>query len=320
MTSSTFSTPDVLAPSECAPPPTTHRRGLSFRQRDTLQGYLLLIPSFVFIGLIIGYPLVRSVLLSLNRFKITAGIDSERFCGLCNYISLARDPYLHIYVRNQAVWVLGATFLPILLALALALLMNQELRLRWLWRAVILIPWMMPVATSALTWRWIYDKQWGLLNHYLKLSGLISENVGFLTERAWLWPSIFLVAMWMWFPYNYVALLAALQCIPSELYEAAKVDGATPLASFWYITLPGIMPVLSLLTILGAIWSMNDFTTIYLLTQGGPGVDSTTMAPLVYNISFRYLDLGKGAATGVTLMSISLIFAIIYIRRSQTEN
>lgn len=285
-----------------------------------LQGYLLLIPSFIFLGLIIGYPLVRSVLLSLNRFKITAGIDSERFCGLCNYISLARDPYLHIYVRNQAVWVLGATFLPILLALALALLMNQELRLRWLWRAVILIPWMMPVATSALTWRWIYDKQWGLLNHYLKLIGLINENVGFLTERAWLWPSIFLVAMWMWFPYNYVALLAALQCIPSELYEAAKVDGATPLASFWYITLPGIMPVLSLLTILGAIWSMNDFTTIYLLTQGGPGVDSTTMAPLVYNISFRYLDLGKGAAAGVTLMTISLIFAIIYIRRSQTEN
>jgi len=127
------------------------------------------------------------------------------------------------------------------------------------------------------------------------------------------------VAMWMWFPYNYIALLAALQCIPNELYEAAKVDGANALKSFWYITLPGILPVISLLTVLGIIWSMNDFTTIYLLTQGGPGVDSTTMAPLVYTISFRHLNLGKGAAAGVTLMMISMVFAFIYLRRSRDE-
>jgi multiple sugar transport system permease protein len=178
---------------------------------------------------------------------------------------------------------------------------------------------MMPVATSALTWRWIYDREWGLLNYFLDLLGLIQENVGFLTDQAWLWPSIFLVAMWVWFPYNYVALLAALSSIPAELYEAGKVDGTNAWTAFWQITLPSIAPVLSLLVVLGVVWTMNDFTTIFLLTEGGPGIDSTTLAPLVYKTSFRYFDLGKGAATGVTLMLISLIFGVIYVRQSRSE-
>jgi multiple sugar transport system permease protein len=266
-------------------------------RRSALEGYTLLLPSFLFMGLIIFYPLFRSLQLSLNRFKITEGIDSERFCGLCNFVSLFHDPFLSTYLRNQVTWVIGATVLPILLGLLLALILNQEIKFRWFWRAIILVPWMMPVATSALTWRWI----------------------GFLTDRAWLWPSIFLVAMWVWFPYNYVALLAALSSIPTELYEAGKVDGTNAWTAFWQITLPSIAPVLTLLVVLGVVWTMNDFTTIFLLTEGGPGIDSTTLAPLVYKTSFRYFDLGKGAATGVTLMVISLIFGLLYIRQTRNE-
>jgi len=121
----------------------------------------------------------------------------------------------------------------------------------------------------------------------------------------------------MWFPYNYVSLMAALQAVPSELYEAGKIDGANAWTAFWNITLPGILPVLNLLFILGLIWSMNDFTTIYLLTEGGPGIDSTTMAPLVYKTSFRYFNLGKGAAIGIVLMAFSMIFAAIYLWRTR---
>jgi len=295
---------------------------LSYPQAETIQGYLLLLPAFIFIGAIIFFPLIRSIQLSFNHFKITEGISSERFCGLCNFIGpvgLLHDPYLSVYVRNQVIWVVGATILPVLVGLILALILNQDIKLRWLWRAVILIPWMMPIATSALTWRWVFDKQWGLLNYYLNILGVVQQNVGFLTEKAWIWPSIFLVAMWMWFPYNYVALLAALQSIPNDLYEAGKVDGTNAWTAFWNITLPSIWNILSLLILLGAIWAMNDFTTIYLLTEGGPGVDSMTLAPLVYKTTFRYNDLGKGAATGISIVLVSLIFAIIYLRRSKTE-
>lgn len=292
-------------------------RRLGKTKSEYLQGYLLLLPSLVFLALIIGYPLARSIQLSFNRFKLTSGIDSEAFCGLCNYGELFKDPYLGVYLKNQLIWVLGATILPILLGLCLALLLNQPLRGRWLWRSIVLVPWIMPIATSALTWRWIFDRQWGILNYVLTSLGMIQNNVGFLTDRGWLWPSIFLVSMWMWFPYNYVSLMAALQAVPSELYEAGKIDGANAWTAFWNITLPGILPVLNLLFILGLIWSMNDFTTIYLLTEGGPGIDSTTMAPLVYKTSFRYFNLGKGAAIGIVLMAISMIFAAVYIWRSR---
>lgn len=291
------------------------------RRNEVLLGYAFLVPSLLFLGLVIGYPLVRSVQLSLNRFRLAEGVESERFCGLCNFESVLRDPFLEVYVRNQAIWVLGATFLPILLGLILALLMDRDLRLKWLWRSVVLIPWMMPTATVALSWRWIYDQQWGLFNYYLRALGLVPEAVGFLTDRLWLWPSILLVAMWMWFPYNYVALLAALQAIPREMREAARVDGCDAWKEFWHITLPSLRQVLLLLVVLGLIWSMNDFTTIFLLTEGGPGIDSTTLAPLVAKISFRYFDLGKGAAVGMILMTVSLVFGAMYlymVRRSET--
>ncbi len=292
---------------------------LNRAQSEYLQGYLLLLPSFLFLALVIGYPLVRSLQLSLNRFKITEGIDSERFCGLCNYLDILKDPFLTVYLKNQVIWVIGATLLPVTAGLAIALLLNRPLRLRWFWRSVVLVPWMMPIATTSLTWRWIYDRQWGILNYVLSSVGIIQSSVGFLTDRAWLWPSIFLVAIWMWFPYNYVSLMAALQAVPQELYEAGKIDGTNAWTAFWHITLPSIRPILNLLLILGLIWSMNDFTLIYLLTEGGPGIDSTTLAPLVYKTSFRYFNLGKGAAIGVVLMAFSMVFATLYLWRSREE-
>lgn len=294
--------------------------GLPVRgRRDALTGVALLVPAIVLIGVVIGLPFLRALQLSVDHYRITEGIDSERFCGLCNFAAILDDPFLPTYVRNQVIWMVGTTFLPITVALGVALLFNQPLRLRWLWRAIILVPWMMPVAAIAVTWRWLYDQQWGIFNHYLVSSGASSEALGFLSSPELLWPSILVVATWMWFTYNYVAILAALQGIPPDLYEAGRVDGTNPWTAFRHITLPAIRPLLSVLIILGLIWAANDFTTIFLLTQGGPGVDSTTMPPLVFKTMFRYYDFGKAAAIAVVVMIISLGFATIYLRQTRGE-
>lgn len=296
-------------------------RQMSMRRREALQGYLFLVPSFFLILLVIGYPLVNSFQLSLTEFKLNRGIDSAHYCGLCNFYALLKDPNLSIYLRNQAIWVIGVTILPLVVGLLLALLMNQDLYMIRLWRALLIIPWMMPAASAVFSWRWILDRQWGLANYYLKSLGLISDNVGLLTNSTWLWPTILLVAVWMWYPYNYVILLASLQGIPVELFEAGKIDGTNAWSAFWYITLPSIKPTLSVLLLLGLIWSMNDFSTIMMLTNGGPGIDSTTLAPLVYRVSFRYFDLGQGAAIGVVLMLISMFFSLFYLlRKSEGES
>ncbi|HET8784155.1 MAG TPA: sugar ABC transporter permease, partial [Candidatus Limnocylindrales bacterium] len=154
---------------------------------------------------------------------------------------------------------------------------------------------------------------------YLTSTGVAGESLGFLSAPSLLWPSILVVATWMWFPYNYVAILAALQGISPDLYEAGRVDGAGPWTSFRYITFPAIRPVLGVLVILGLIWAANDFTTIFVLTQGGPGVDSTTMPLLVYRTMFRFYDFGKAAATAVLVMLVSLSFAIVYLRRTRAD-
>jgi multiple sugar transport system permease protein len=294
-------------------------RGMSMKRRETIQGYLFLVPSFLLILFVIGYPLVNSFQLSLTEFKLNRGIDSAHFCGLCNFSALLKDPNLGIYLRNQGIWVAGVTILPLVVGLLLALLMNQKLHWIRLWRALLIIPWMMPAATAIFSWRWILDRQWGLINYYLKQLGLITTNVGLLADPHWLWPTILVVAVWLWYPYNYVMLLASLQGIPVELYEVGKIDGTNGWTAFWYITLPSIKPVLYVLLLLGLIWSMNDFSTIMLLTSGGPGIDSTTLAPLVYRVSFRYFDLGQGAAIGVVLMLMSTFFSIFYLLR-KTED
>lgn len=288
-------------------------------RREALSGVLLLLPALGLVSLTVGAPLLRALLLSVSRYRLTEGIASERLCGPCNFEAVFDDPFLAVYVRNQAIFVLGTTLLPVLVALGLALLMNRPLRLRWLWRALLLVPWVMPPATIAVTWRWIYDQEWGLANEYLRLAGLTDTGLGFLTSPELVWPSILLTATWMWYPYNYVVLLAALQSIPAEIYEAARIDGSSAWSEFRFITLPFIRPVLALLVTLGLIWSSNDFTTIFLLTQGGPGVESTTIPPLMYRTTFRFYDIGRGAAIGVLLMLGSLVFVALYLRRARTD-
>jgi len=291
----------------------------SGRRREGLIGVALIVPALGLIFLVIGLPVIRALQLSVNRYQITEGINSEHFCGICNFIAILDDPFLATYVRNQILFMVGTTFLPILFGLGVALLLNRPLRLRWVWRAVVLVPWTMPVAAAAVTWRWLFDQQWGIFNYYLVSSGAVDKSVGFLTDPVWLWPSILLVSAWMWFPYNYVAILAALQGISPDLYEAGRMDGTNAWTAFRHITLPAIRPLLAILIILGLIWASNDFTTIFLLTQGGPGVESTTVAPLVFKTLVRYYDFGKAAAIGVVMMAVSVGLALIYLRRAGSE-
>jgi multiple sugar transport system permease protein len=295
------------------------RRFWTRARSEAALGYLLLVPALSAVVFTIGWPLVRSLWLSLHELYLIRGFDSQTFVGLKQYVKLWNDPNLLIYLKNQAVWVTGVTILPVVVGLVFALVLNEPLRGRWLWRGLVLIPWSMPNAVTAMAWQWIYSGQWGILNHHLSQLGFIQDYVNWLIDPVWMWPAILVTATWRYFPFNYVVLLSSLQGISQELYDAAKVDGANARQLFLYVTLPHLLPMLGVLTILGIIWTMNDFTSIWMLTGGGPGVDTTTLAPLVYRTSFQYFRLGYGAAIGVVLMLFSGVFALIYIRRVRYE-
>ena len=177
----------------------------------------------------------------------------------------------------------------------------------------------MPITVTAMVWKWILNGQWGILNYLLVRAGILDEYVSWLSSPTWLWPSIILVNVWAGFPFMFINLLSGVQGIPRELYEAGRIDGAGAGALFWRITLPLLRPVIAALVLLSVIIHLREFATLWVLTSGGPGIRSTTLSPLVYVTSFRYFRLGYGAALGVILMSVSLLFTILYLRRVRFE-
>jgi multiple sugar transport system permease protein len=289
------------------------------RRSEIAIGYLLILPAFAILLLFIGYPLYRSVQLSFNELYLLKGIDSEHFVGLKQYIKLFNEPKLGEYLKNQLFWVSGSAILPIIAGLIFALFLHRPMKFRWLYRGIALIPWATPLVAAAMAWQWLLNKEWGIINYYLVEFGLVQESIGFLTRPGWIWLSIIVMTIWYWFPFNYVSILAVLQGIPTELYDAAKVDGASGWQTIWLITFPILRPMLSTLLVLGIIWGMNDFATIWVLTRGGPGTYTTTLAPLVYRTSFEFGRLGYGAAIGVVLMLLSLIVVIYYVRSVRFE-
>ncbi len=254
--------------------------------REAAAGYLLLSPGLIALAVLIGVPVVQGIALSFtDRYLLEP--KTGAFIGLQNYATFIQSPSFFHYVANTLVWSIGSLAGTLSLGMALALLLNRNLRFRSVYRALALIPWVMPMVAAGLVWRWIFDGAYGILNYSLLQLGIIQQYVTFLADLTFTWPSVLIVSWWKGYPFVYAVLLAGLQGISKELYEAAAIDGATGWKAFLHVTLPQLRPVLFVLVLLESIWTTNDFTSIWVLTQGGPPPDYTmTLTQLVY-VSLR---------------------------------
>jgi multiple sugar transport system permease protein len=280
-----------------------------------LQGYAYLLPVLLILAGMVAWPVAEAWRMSFHDIYLLRSGGRETFAGLDNYVRFFQDADAPEYLLNTLIFVLGGVSGQLVMAMMLALLLNTTLFLRGIWRALAVIPWAMPITVTIMVWRWILDGQWGILNYVLIELGVISTPIDWLSSNAWLWPTLLLVNAWAGFPFLFVNLLAGLQGIPQELNEAARIDGAGSWTLFWRITLPMLRPVITTLVLLGVIMHLREFATIWMLTSGGPGIRSTTLSPLVYVTTFRFFRLGYGAAIGVMLMLITLIFTLVYLRR-----
>lgn len=290
-------------------------RARPFWRREGFIGVLLLLPALLMIVVLIGYPLIDAVLLSFKEMYLIKGVDSATWTGLNNFRRFVTDPLTPLYLKNTAIYVVGSLVTQFSLGLLIATLLNRQLRFRGLMRAVVLIPWVMPTLVATIVWRWILDGQWGILGYLLMRWGVIDQPIQWLADKNVIWWSVIMVSLWRHFPFWYVNLLAGLQVIPQELYEVAKIDGASAFASFRHITLPLLRPIIVVLFLLETIWRSNEFTTIWTLTRGGPGNATMTLAPLVYMQSFSFYRMGYSSSIAVILMIPMLIFTAIYLRR-----
>jgi multiple sugar transport system permease protein len=288
------------------------------RRTDRTVIYLLLLPSLLPVVILSIFPLLRGMYLGFTDARAGRNVDTH-FTGLDNYRELLTDDLFWGSFRIGLEWAFGVTALQFLLALGLALLLNQPLRFRGLARVLALVPWAMPPVVVGILWRLVYHPDAGLLNEVLYRLGADGLRQNWLANFNTALPAVILVGVWAGMPQTTVVLLAGLQGVPRELHEAAAVDGASVWQRFRSITLPGIAPVIVAITSLDFIWNFNSFGLVYVLTAGGPG--GKTMLPMLfaYEEAFRYGNYGYAAALGNAMVIIIVGLLAIYLRRRLRE-
>ena len=278
-------------------------------------GMLLIAPTVLIFAAVIAYPLVSAIYLSL-RSIFTPTLQGH-WVGLANYADLLSSTTFWRALRNNFVWTAGTLFLQIVAGVAVALLLNQNIVFRSLARSLILFPYFVSTVVAVLVWRWLFNDLYGILNHFMLALGLIDQPVNWLGQMPNAMISVILVGAWKYFPFVVIAVLARLQTIPPQLYEAATIDGAGPWGRFFDVTLPQLRSVLTVVILLRTVWDFKEFDLIYLLTGGGPINATQTIPLLVYQQAFGLNRMGMAAAYAVVMMAVMLVFMSLYLYRAR---
>jgi multiple sugar transport system permease protein len=263
------------------------------------------------VGVLVLYPMTRGLLVSLYGGRDLVP-KPEDFVGLANYGALLRSPELANALEVTILYTAGTVGLALLIGMVCALLFQVNFPGRGLARAILTVPWGTPLVASALIWYWMYDPQYGLVNYVLRTTGITTANVSLLLSPQWALPAVVLVDVWRIFPFGAVVLLTALTAVDRTLYDSAQVDGAGPIATFRYVTLPDIRPTLAILTLLFTIWSLKRFDTIWIMTQGGPSDATNVLAVSIYREAFRNFRIGNAAAIAMIGITISTAVTLGY--------
>lgn len=289
-------------------------------QRSSLRRmpYWLLSPAVLATLIVVFYPMLQAGITSLY-YEILWKPKATRFIGLDNFIAIARDPVFWASLGRTALWIGITVPLQLALGFVTALLLNQQFRWRTLARSLILIPWALPSVVIGLMWSWIYHPQVGLLNDLLLRVGMLNSAIPWLADPDTALYSIITALVWQGFPFFAIMILAGLQTIPANLYEAAAIDGATTWQQFVEITLPGLKSVLVTAVMLRIIWVANSMDVIYVMTGGGPGYATHTLPLYAFKRTYSSMDFGYGSALAVTFALLLLGFIVLYLRRMGRE-
>jgi ABC-type sugar transport system permease subunit len=263
---------------------------------------------------VILYPIVRSILLSFQDAQLSAGQVGEEWVGWENYRQLAGDDAFALALRNSAFFTVFEVVLVVAIALGAALLLNTSAGRHPFFTVILLVPWVIAPVANAVLWKWILHANYGALNALLAQLGVIDRYVNWLGTPGLALRMLLLADVWKSIPFIALLLLAGLQGIPSTLYKAARIDGATRWQRFRYVTLPGLRTPLALAVVLQTIWSFKVFDLIFVMTRAGPADATLLLNFLAYRVSFSFLDFGYGAAIANVIFLIMFVLALVFIR------
>jgi multiple sugar transport system permease protein len=286
---------------------------LSRRARERLTGYCYLIPVVLALGGTVLFPILKAMQMSLYH-NVLIKPQEYGYVGLANYVRLVHDETFWLSLWNSVLWVFGSVVFQFVGGFAAALLLHHPFRGRTIVRTITLLPWIIPGVVVALIWEFIYQPNYGLLNDVLSRIGWMSERVAWLANPDLAMPAVIVANIWRGVPFFAIMLLAGLQSIPTELYEAARVDGASVGQRFWFITLPMLKPIIVVATATRIVWTFNYADLIFVMTSGGPA--NATQITSTYTLLQAYsnLDFGYAATLSVALLLIMLGFTVFYLR------
>lgn len=276
--------------------------------------WVMLAPAAVVIAGLILYPAANAIWLSLTSTNLL-NTAQQQFVGLDNFREVFASKEFYVALRNSAVWTIGNVFFQLVLGTAGALILNSKIRARGMIRGLVLVPWATPSVLIALMWMWMLDPNLGIINRILQSLGLQQQAHAWLADPATALPTLMVIDVWQGVPFFAVMILAALQGVPGELLEAAKIDGANAWQTFWRVVLPLITATLLITTILRLIWTANYFDLMLILTNGGPANATLTLPLLAYHTAYRGFDFGQAAALGVVQAAILAVLIVFYVRQ-----
>ncbi|MET7493266.1 sugar ABC transporter permease [Streptomyces sp900116325] len=296
--------------------PVTDPARARFWERPAQWMYIM--PAAAYLLLFFGYPIVKNIVMSFQQYTTTTFYTGAApFVGLQNYSKILASDLFFKALLTTVLFTAGSIVGQFALGLAFALFFQRRFPLGGVLRSLLLLPWLLPLVVSGTTWKWMLDPDAGVVNAALRGLHLSSSGIPWLTGTSQALVSVILINIWAGIPFNTAILYGGLQDIPTRLYEAAKLDGAGPLASFRHVTWPLLRPVVNVVLVLGVVYTVKVLDIILVVTGGGPAGATETLATQSYELSFQQFEFGRGAAMSNVLIVISLAFAIVYLRANR---
>lgn len=281
-----------------------------------LATYGFVTPAVVTLVLLLLYPFLYGIYISFFKTNL---VQKWNFVGLKNYLTVLSQSDFYASLRVTAVFTAAVVAGHFILGFVFAFMLNREIKGRTIFRAILLLPWLFPEVVAANLWKWIFNPSMGLLNSALQSAGIISEPMSWLGSPQRALMAVIFICIWKGYPMVMIQLLAGLQTVSQEIVEAAKIDGASGLRTFWHIIIPSMKATLSVTLILDVVWWFKHVTMIWLLTQGGPNGATNTISIDIYKRAFEFFDFGPSAALAVLVFIICVLLSLLQRRILRDE-
>ena len=296
-----------------------NKRASPPRIRQLPLPWVFLGPTILVIGLLVIWPVLYSLYLSLNEVLIRGGEMTYRWKGFGNYADLFVNPRFVKALGQTAIFSAGHVVLVLIFSLGLATFLHETGRFEKVIQLFVLIPWGLSFVVNAVAWQWIYHGSFGVLNAILKGLGVIEEYRSWLSDPNWALVLLALAGVWKALSFPTLMILAALKGVPEDLMDAAKVDGGGIWVRFRHVTVPSVKPVLTVVMVLQTMWALKTFDIVWTLTKGGPIDKSLLLSVFAYQQTFVYNDYGSGSAAAYVIFGLTLVLTMVYIRMMKLE-